>query len=172
MEPTPIYIITLIISVFVIPLISFFINIALPNNIEKLKAYLSTLLLFISTILSFMLLMSFFSTWSKEMLAFSTALKAGIGLNWISLPDLKISFGILYDRMAVIMLLVVSLISLLVHIFSLEYMKGDKRFSRYYAYLGLFTFSMNGIVLSNNFTSFIFPISHAITNGVPFDFIL
>ena len=157
MEPTPIYIITLIISVFVIPLISFFINIALPNNIEKLKAYLSTLLLLISTILSFMLLMSFFSTWSKEMLAFSTALKAGIGLNWISLPDLKISFGILYDRMAVIMLLVVSLISLLVHIFSLEYMKGDKRFSRYYAYLGLFTFSMNGIVLSNNlFFTFVF----------------
>ena len=46
-----------------------------------------------------------------------------VGTGGSSLPDLKISFGILYDRMAVVMLLVVSLISLLVHIFSLEYME-------------------------------------------------
>ncbi|MFQ6612362.1 MAG: NADH-quinone oxidoreductase subunit L, partial [Fidelibacterota bacterium] len=47
----------------------------------------------------------------------------------------------------------VALISSMSHIFSLEYMKGDIRYSRYYAYLGLFTFSMNGIVLANNLIS-------------------
>ena len=48
------------------------------------------------------------------------------------------------------MLVVVSLVSCLVHLYSSEYMKGDPRFSRYYAFLGLFTFSMNGIVLADN----------------------
>ena len=50
------------------------------------------------------------------------------------------------------MLLVVSLVSFLVHLYSSEYMRGDARFSRYYAYLGLFTFSMNGIVLADSIT--------------------
>ena len=50
------------------------------------------------------------------------------------------------------MLLVVSLVSFLVHLYSSEYMRGDTRFSRYYAYLGLFTFSMNGIVLADSIT--------------------
>ena len=48
------------------------------------------------------------------------------------------------------MLFVVALISALVHYFSIAYMKGDERYNRYFAYLGIFTFSMNGIVLTNN----------------------
>ena len=48
------------------------------------------------------------------------------------------------------MLMVVSLISFLVHLYSTAYMEGDPRYSRYFAFLGLFTFSMNGIVLSNS----------------------
>jgi len=49
------------------------------------------------------------------------------------------------------MLLVVALISTMSHLFSIKYMEGDPLYSRYYAYLSLFTFSMNGIVLANNF---------------------
>jgi NADH-quinone oxidoreductase subunit L len=48
------------------------------------------------------------------------------------------------------MLFVVTLISTLVHYFSIAYMKGDPRFSRYFAYLGIFTFSMLGIVIADN----------------------
>jgi NADH-quinone oxidoreductase subunit L len=48
------------------------------------------------------------------------------------------------------MLFVVALISALVNYFSIAYMKGDERYNRYFAYLGIFTFSMNGIVLTNN----------------------
>ncbi len=66
------------------------------------------------------------------------------------LGNVHIDLGLKIDNITVIMLFVVNLISMLVHIYSLEYMKGDKRFNRYYAYLGIFTFSMIGIVIANN----------------------
>ena len=58
--------------------------------------------------------------------------------------------GILLDPISVMMIVVVSFISLMVHIFSLGYMKGEERFTTYYAFLSLFTFSMLGLVLSSN----------------------
>lgn len=65
-----------------------------------------------------------------------------------------ITLGILNDRLAATMLIVVTLISFLVHLFSSEYMRAPSmhagRLNRYYAFLGLFTFSMLGIVLANN----------------------
>lgn len=75
---------------------------------------------------------------------------------WISLQNVpvlgsvNIELGIKLDNLTVIMLFVVNLISFLVHLFSIEYMKGDKRYNRYFAYLGIFTFSMLGIVLTHN----------------------
>ena len=67
------------------------------------------------------------------------------------LGQLHFDLGIKLDNLAIIMLFVVTLISMLVHIYSIGYLKGDKRFNRYYAYLGIFTFSMLGIVLTHNF---------------------
>ncbi len=64
--------------------------------------------------------------------------------------DLKIELGIEINNITVLMLFVVNLISMLVHIFSIAYMKGDKRYNRYFAYLGIFTFSMLGIVITHN----------------------
>jgi NADH-quinone oxidoreductase subunit L len=65
-----------------------------------------------------------------------------------------VTLGILADNLAAIMLVVVTLISFLVHLFSSEYMRASSmhggRFNRFYAYLGLFTFSMLGIVIANN----------------------
>jgi NADH-quinone oxidoreductase subunit L len=75
---------------------------------------------------------------------------------WISFGNLPIlgefnlTLGIMIDNLTVIMMFVVSLISTLVHYYSIAYMKGDKRFNRYFAYLGIFTFSMMGIVLTHN----------------------
>ncbi|MEX0686264.1 MAG: NADH-quinone oxidoreductase subunit L [Balneolales bacterium] len=75
-------------------------------------------------------------------------------LNWITLNDLmgpsSIEFGITVDNLSAILLVVVTMISMLVHFFSIGYMKGDIRYSRYFACLGLFSFSMLGIVLTNN----------------------
>ena len=58
--------------------------------------------------------------------------------------------GIIIDPISVMMLVVVTFVSLMVHIYSLGYMKGDERFPTYYAFLGLFTFSMLGLVVSSN----------------------
>ena len=70
---------------------------------------------------------------------------------WLSFTDtLSIDMGIMLDPVSVMMLVVVTFVSLMVHIFSLGYMKGEDRFSTYYAYLSLFTFSMLGLVLSTN----------------------
>jgi NADH-quinone oxidoreductase subunit L len=72
-------------------------------------------------------------------------------LNWLEFyPGVSIDMGILIDPIAVMMLVVVTLVSLMVHVFSLWYMKGEERFATYYAYLSLFTFSMLGLVVSTN----------------------
>lgn len=83
--------------------------------------------------------------------------------NWISFGDvpgiglLNITTGVMIDNLTAIMLVVVTLISFLVHLFSSVYMAGDVRYSRYFAYLGIFTFSMLGIVIGNNlFALYIF----------------
>ena len=65
-------------------------------------------------------------------------------------PNVSIDMGIIVDPISVMMLVVVSFVSLMVHVFSLGYMKGEERFSTYYAFLSLFTFSMLGLVLSSN----------------------
>src|SRR4030042_1493894 len=76
--------------------------------------------------------------------------------NWFdagSLPligAVKVELGIKIDNITAIMVLVVNIVSSLVHIYSVAYMNVDKRYTRYFAYLGLFTFSMMGIVLTHN----------------------
>lgn len=65
-------------------------------------------------------------------------------------PGLSIDMGLLLDPISCMMLVVVSLVSLMVHIYSLGYMKGEERYPTYFAHLGLFTFSMLGLVLSTN----------------------
>ena len=58
--------------------------------------------------------------------------------------------GILIDPISVMMLIVVSIVSLMVHIYSRGYMKGDDGYTRFFAFLGLFSFSMFGLVLATN----------------------
>ncbi|MBL0339459.1 MAG: NADH-quinone oxidoreductase subunit L [Bacteroidetes bacterium] len=70
---------------------------------------------------------------------------------WLTFSEnLSIDMGIMLDPISVMMLVVVTFVSLMVHIFSLGYMKGEERYSTYFAYLSLFTFSMLGLVVSTN----------------------
>ncbi len=71
--------------------------------------------------------------------------------SWLAVPPWEAHVGILIDPLSVNMLLVVTLVSLLVQIYSLGYMRDDERFSTYYSYLSLFTASMLLLVVSNNF---------------------
>ena len=70
--------------------------------------------------------------------------------DWIAIGGLNLTFGLILDQLTVIMLVVVSGVSLLVQIYGQAYMHGDKSYTRYFAYMSLFTASMLGLVLSRN----------------------
>jgi NADH-quinone oxidoreductase subunit L len=71
--------------------------------------------------------------------------------SWLQFsPQVSIDMSVILDPISLMMILIVCFISLMVHIFSLGYMNGEKRFATYYAFLALFTFSMLGLVLSGN----------------------
>lgn len=70
---------------------------------------------------------------------------------WAFFGPIQLRMGYQVDPLSATMLVVVTLISFLVHIYSLAYMKGDARYKRYYAILSLFTASMLGLVLADNF---------------------
>lgn len=65
-------------------------------------------------------------------------------------PNISIDMGILLDPISVMMLLVVTFISFMIHVYSMGYMHGDSRISIFYSFLSLFTFSMLGLVISTN----------------------
>jgi NADH-quinone oxidoreductase subunit L len=77
---------------------------------------------------------------------------------WLRFTDqLHIDLGLLLDPISVMMLVVITTVSLMVHIYSLGYMKGETGFQRYYALLSLFSFSMLGLVIATNiFQMYIF----------------
>ena len=69
---------------------------------------------------------------------------------WLPLGNLHFDMGIMLDPISVMMLIVISTVSFMVHIYSFGYMHGEKGFQRYYAFLSLFTMSMLGLVLATN----------------------
>ena len=71
-------------------------------------------------------------------------------VEWLSLGSITLSMGFYLDSVTVIMLIVVTLVSSLVHIFSIGYMHGDPRYPRFFAFLSLFSFSMLFLVVSDN----------------------
>src|SRR5579859_77958 len=71
--------------------------------------------------------------------------------NWLTIGDFHVDFGLKLDALSMMMLLVVTGVGGAIHIYSFGYMREDSGFSRFFAELSLFTFSMLGIVLANNF---------------------
>lgn len=72
-------------------------------------------------------------------------------MEWISMGDLFIPFGFLVDQVSVTMMSVVTLVSTVVHVYSIGYMDHDKSFNRFFSYLSAFVFSMMVLVMSDNF---------------------
>src|SRR6266446_4031002 len=72
-------------------------------------------------------------------------------VTWLEVGDLQVDFGLRLDPLSLLMLLVVTGVGGAIHIYSWGYMRDEPGFSRYFAGLSLFTFSMLGIVLANNF---------------------
>lgn len=122
---------------------------------HKAAGLLGTAGLIVVTVLSYMITYEYFTLprvegyrmtiipWNFEWLQFT--------------ENLRIDLGIMLDPISVMMLVVISTVSLMVHIYSLGYMHGEKGFQRYYAFLSLFTFSMLGLVVATNiFQMYIF----------------
>jgi NADH-quinone oxidoreductase subunit L len=77
--------------------------------------------------------------------------------SWLAVGDFQVDFGLRVDTLSVLMILLVTGVAAVIHIYSWQYMRGDPGYSRYFGCLSLFTFSMLGIVLSANFVQlFIF----------------
>ncbi len=70
---------------------------------------------------------------------------------WITAGALNVSFGFLVDRLSIVIMLIVTGIGALIHMFSVGYMRGDARFQRYFIYLNLFLASMLVLVMADNF---------------------
>jgi NADH-quinone oxidoreductase subunit L len=78
-------------------------------------------------------------------------------VSWLALGDFQVDFGLRFEPLSLLMMLVVTGVAGVIHIYSWGYMREDPGFSRFFACLSLFTFSMLGIVLANNFVQlFIF----------------
>lgn len=71
--------------------------------------------------------------------------------DWACLGSVHFSFGILIDRLTVFMMVIVTFVSLMVHIYSIGYMQGDSGYQRFFSYISGFTFAMLSLVMANNF---------------------
>ena len=129
-------------TILLLPLLAFVVMIFFGKRLPRQGDWLATGMMSLTFVMSVILMITAVRDTSVE--AVSTS------VTWVVVGSQTISFGILIDNLSAIMLVVVTLISTLVHLFSIGYMKDDPRYSRYFAYLGLFSFSMLGIVLTNN----------------------
>ncbi len=130
------------ITILLLPLLGFLLMIFFGKRLPRQGDWLSSGLISIAFLSALYLLITKVSAHSEEV--FVTT------FSWALVGSLNVEFGILIDNLAAVMLVVVTLVSTLVHFFSIGYMKDDVRYSRYFAYLGLFSFSMLGIVLTDN----------------------
>jgi len=116
---------------------------------KQSSGIIGTLLLLVSTGLALYTAYQYFFVNGKVDGVYQSI--TAIKYTWLSFSgNVSIDMGIILDPISVMMLVVVTFVSLMVHIFSLGYMKGEERFATYYAFLALFTFSMLGLVVSTN----------------------
>ena len=80
----------------------------------------------------------------------------GAVYTWADIDGLHMEVGFLIDRLAALMMAVVSFISLMVHIYTIGYMRDDPGYQRFFSYISLFTFSMLMLVMANNFVQLFF----------------
>lgn len=129
-----------------LPLVSSFFSFITPDRYAWLIILNAPLLLLLTTVFSLVVI---FSCWNNP---------AGtINIPWVALSDASISANIFLSNTTLLMMSVVSVVSFLVHLYSVGYMAGDDNPRKYFGMLGLFTFAMQGIVMADNlFVLFIF----------------
>ena len=135
--------------ILLLPLLSFLVlGLAGMKMSHKTAGLIGTTSLGLVTVLSYFTAFSYFSAPRLADGTFATIVP--YNFTWLPLDKLHFDIGILLDPISVMMLIVISTVSLMVHIYSFGYMHGEKGFQRYYAFLSLFTMSMLGLVLATN----------------------
>ena len=138
------------ILILALPMLSFLIlALAGMKMPHKVAGAIGTLSLAAVTVLSYITAAGFFTAQrtAEGLLPVATPWN----FRWLPFTEsLHIDMGIMLDPISVMMLVVISTVSLMVHIYSFGYMKGERGFQRYYAFLSLFTFSMLGLVVATN----------------------
>ncbi len=136
-------------AILLLPLLSFLLLIFFGKKLPRQGDTIATSILGITLGASLVVLLAKLILFHDTLLNYT--------FTWVDfgtvavIGPLKLDLGIMIDNVTAIMLVVVTLISFLVHLFSTAYMSGDIRYSRYFAFLGFFSFSMLGIVITNNF---------------------
>ena len=116
---------------------------------HRTAGFIGTAVLGVVAVLSYVTAVQYFSAPRLEDGTFATWIP--YNFEWLPFTEtLTFNIGILLDPISVMMLIVISTVSLMVHIYSFGYMKGEKGFQRYYAFLSLFTMSMLGLVVATN----------------------
>ena len=130
-----------------LPLLSFIVIVFITKKAKMVSAIVALASIGASAILSiFVLIKTLGDPTPKE-----------FSIDWLSIPSLgsfrglHIEMGILIDPLSSLMFVIVTFVATLVILYSIGYMKGDEGFSRYFAYLSLFTFSMLVLVVANNY---------------------
>ncbi|MGN0224675.1 MAG: NADH-quinone oxidoreductase subunit L [Prevotella sp.] len=132
-----------------LPLVSFLIlGLAGMKMSHKTAGLIGTTSLGIVTLLSYVTAFHYFTAERCADGAFATLVP--YNFTWLPLGNLHFDLGIMLDPISVMMLIVISTVSFMVHIYSFGYMHGEKGFQRYYAFLSLFTMSMLGLVVATN----------------------
>jgi len=107
---------------------------------------------FVGVVASLLLFTSFLASALLAFYVATTGMTIHVTMmDWISAGDLHIPFGFVVDQVSVTMMTVVTLVSTIVHIYSIGYMDHDKSFNRFFSYLSAFVFSMMILVMSDNF---------------------
>ena len=132
---------TLILLIILFPLSGVLINGLFGSKLREKSAYIANVAIGLS--------------WVCSILAFLDVIK-GKGVDndlysWIAAGGFEATVGFKLDELSAIMILVVTTVSLCIHIYSIGYMRGDRGYARYFTYLNLFVFSMLVLVLANNY---------------------
>jgi len=127
-----------------LPLVSFFINVAIGKRLPRKGDWVSLATIATGLAMSIGIFYEVFR-------AYDPNFRYHVVVPWLNVGDRAVfNAGILIDNLTAVMLLVVTGVSFLVHLFSVGYMHGDPRYNRFFAYLSIFSFSMLGLVLSES----------------------
>ncbi|MCS7060437.1 MAG: NADH-quinone oxidoreductase subunit L [Anaerolineae bacterium] len=139
----------LFISPILFPLLGVLINTMLGRRMsEKAIGWLAAWMVIASFAISLVLFAQLSAAPAEARLTWGAI---DLGIPWIQAGALNVSFGFLIDPLSATMMLVVSGVGALIHIYSIGYMHGDPRFARFFVYLNLFVASMMLLVMADSF---------------------